>query len=157
MRDEGPKDERNPPKSEMTTLPLKFTFPWEQSNVPKKSECDPEEKELWDDLEFALRASEIGSPDSNVVESQDSLPIANEVETVASLCRRGVHQLLLDEEIGLKCKFCSYLDQEIKYILPDFDASFVGNFIHISSRFRDLEQGLAYLAGSIIWNETMMC
>ncbi|KAH0974175.1 hypothetical protein GBA52_016074 [Prunus armeniaca] len=118
--DEGPKDERNPPESEMTTLPLKFTFPCEQSNVPKKSECDPEEKELWDDLEFALRASEIGSPVSNVVESQDSLPIANEVETVAGLCRRGVHQLILDEEIGLLCKFCSYVDQEIKYILPDF-------------------------------------
>ncbi|KAL6279846.1 hypothetical protein ACE6H2_016727 [Prunus campanulata] len=125
---EGPKDERNPPESEMTTLPLKFTFPWEQSNVPKKSECDPEEKELWEDLEFALRVSEIGSPDSNVVESQDSLPIANEVETVASLCRRGVHQLILDEEIGLRCKFCSYLDQEIKYILPDFIDSPYGRF-----------------------------
>ncbi|VVA29446.1 PREDICTED: SNF2 [Prunus dulcis] len=117
--DEGRKDERNPPESEMTTLPLKFSF-GEQSTVPKKSECDPEEKELWDDLEFALRASEIDSSDSNVVESQDSLPIADEVETVASLCRRGVHQLILDEEIGLRCKFCSYLDQEIKYILPDF-------------------------------------
>ncbi|VVA24983.1 PREDICTED: SNF2 domain-containing CLASSY [Prunus dulcis] len=68
--DEGPKDERNPLEFEMTTFPLKFSFPWEQSNETKKSECDPEEKELWDDLEFALRAFEIGSPDSNLSKAQ---------------------------------------------------------------------------------------
>lgn len=53
------------------------------------------------------------------VENQDPLPIVCE-ENADALCKRGIHQLMLDEEIGSICRFCSYLDQEIKYIVPEF-------------------------------------
>lgn len=53
------------------------------------------------------------------VGNQDSLPTVHEKDT-ATLCKRGSHQLILDEEIGLRCKFCTYLAKDIKYIFPEF-------------------------------------
>ena len=38
----------------------------------------------------------------------------------ADLCLRGDHQLILDEQIGLRCTRCSYVKLEIKDILPSF-------------------------------------
>uniref|UniRef100_M1A8T4 ATP-dependent helicase n=2 Tax=Solanum tuberosum TaxID=4113 RepID=M1A8T4_SOLTU len=37
-----------------------------------------------------------------------------------SNCQMGNHQLVLDEQIGLVCKVCSYVHLEIKYIFPSF-------------------------------------
>ncbi|CAN6723106.1 unnamed protein product [Malus baccata var. baccata] len=121
LGNEALKDERNPPVAQVTTLPLKFTFgsTSTQPSVPKKQEMDPEEKELWDYLDFDLKSCEIGSTESHEVENQDPLPTVCE-ENAAALCKRGIHQLMLDEEIGSRCRFCSYLDQEIKYIVPEF-------------------------------------
>lgn len=39
---------------------------------------------------------------------------------VATLCRQGKHQLVLVEEIGLKCTCCSLVQVEIKDIMPSF-------------------------------------
>lgn len=36
------------------------------------------------------------------------------------LCREGKHYLILDEEIGVICKFCSHVREEIKYVIPPF-------------------------------------
>ncbi|OMO77484.1 SNF2-related protein [Corchorus olitorius] len=38
----------------------------------------------------------------------------------AFLCQHGNHQLILDEEIGMKCRYCSYVELEIRYIVPPF-------------------------------------
>lgn len=38
----------------------------------------------------------------------------------ATLCSQGIHHLVLNEEIGIMCKYCSHVNQEIKHILPDF-------------------------------------
>ena len=46
----------------------------------------------------------------------------------ATLCRQGNHQLMLDEEIGMKCKFCSFVQLEIKYISPPFMTHPCGKF-----------------------------
>ncbi|KAG2680111.1 hypothetical protein I3760_11G083300 [Carya illinoinensis] len=116
--DEACKDESNPSVAE-TYLPLKFTFGIEESNSPKKSEDDKKMDELWAELELALRASEIGSIDSVKVENEDALPPEDDVDS-ATLCHLGNHQIILDEQVGFRCAFCSYVKMEIKYILPSF-------------------------------------
>jgi DNA repair and recombination RAD54-like protein len=46
---------------------------------------------------------------------------AHEVEPdTVTLCHQGNHELYLDEEIGLLCKYCSFVDLEIKYYVPPF-------------------------------------
>lgn len=51
------------------------------------------------------------------VEIEDSIP--SKLEQV-DLCRRGDHQLVLDEQIGLRCTCCSHVELEIKDIVPSF-------------------------------------
>lgn len=36
----------------------------------------------------------------------------------ATLCSQGIHHLVLDEQIGLICKYCSHVSLEMKHILP---------------------------------------
>ncbi|KAF6159632.1 hypothetical protein GIB67_034594, partial [Kingdonia uniflora] len=55
------------------------------------------------------------------VNSEDNNEDVSEAELKAdpcSLCRKGTHRFVLNEEIGLKCNICSFVSQEIKYILP---------------------------------------
>ena len=40
------------------------------------------------------------------------------------LCTKGKHYLILDEEIGVVCKFCSYVKLEMKYVMPEFVSLF---------------------------------
>lgn len=53
------------------------------------------------------------------VEVEDTLPPEDDIYG-ATLCHLGNHQLILDEQVGLRCAFCSYVKLEIKYILPTF-------------------------------------
>lgn len=53
------------------------------------------------------------------VDDEDALPSENCVDR-ATLCHLGNHELILDEQVGLRCAFCSYVKMEIKYILPSF-------------------------------------
>ncbi|OVA12733.1 SNF2-related [Macleaya cordata] len=47
-----------------------------------------------------------------------------EVEADSStFCQLEKHQLILDEQIGIRCRFCSFVKLEIKYILPSFNTS----------------------------------
>uniref|UniRef100_A0A2N9IDF5 Helicase C-terminal domain-containing protein n=1 Tax=Fagus sylvatica TaxID=28930 RepID=A0A2N9IDF5_FAGSY len=112
------RNESNPQVAEIS-LPSKFTFGIEELDPPEKSEEEKEMDKLWDELELALRSSEIGSMDSAEVEDKGSLPPEEEVDR-ATLCQRGDHQLILDEQVGLICAFCSYVQLEIKYIVPAF-------------------------------------
>ncbi|KAK7841144.1 SNF2 domain-containing protein CLASSY 4 [Quercus suber] len=112
------RDESNPPVAEIS-LPLKFTFGIQESNPPEKSEEEKEMDKLWADMELALRSSEIGYVDAAEVEDEDSLLPEDEVDR-ATLCHQGYHQLILDEEVGLRCEFCPHVQLEIKYIVPDF-------------------------------------
>ena len=75
------------------------------------------------------------------VESNDSSPPVKEVFQ-ATLCSQGKHHLILDEEIGLICKFCPHVHLEIKYMVPEFvsTAIFLFTFLsikidHVSTRF----------------------
>nr|XP_011470597.1 PREDICTED: SNF2 domain-containing protein CLASSY 3-like [Fragaria vesca subsp. vesca] len=123
LRDEAPKDDA--PKDE--SLPLFFTFGHPPSPPPEKSDFEIEIDNLFDEYNLVGISGEIGSTDFNVVETNDSVPPGKEV-TQHVLCSQGKHNLVLDEEIGLICRFCRHVHREIKYILPDFAPNPYGKY-----------------------------
>ncbi|XP_004301721.1 PREDICTED: uncharacterized protein LOC101294955 [Fragaria vesca subsp. vesca] len=131
--DESPKDEAlryEAPRDEapiVEPLPLFFTFGHQPSPPPEKSAHEIELDNLFDELKFARLCNEIGSTDFNVVESKHSAPPGKEL-TQHELCGQGKHELELDEEIGLICRYCPHVHQEIKYIVPDFAPNPYGKY-----------------------------
>lgn len=57
--------------------------------------------------------------ESIISEAVDEFPKAR--------CDRGHHELILDEQIGILCKYCSLVLLDIKHVLPPF----VSNFKHV--------------------------
>ncbi|KAK3428893.1 SNF2 domain-containing protein CLASSY 4 [Eucalyptus grandis] len=99
-------------------LPLKFTFGEEEPKQVEKSDYEKELDKLWDELDFCLRASEIDSYNADLVESKDVDP-QPDFDRV-TLCSQGNHEFILDEETGVRCKHCLFLQLEIKYVVPPF-------------------------------------
>ncbi|XVE80240.1 hypothetical protein DITRI_Ditri14bG0123800 [Diplodiscus trichospermus] len=128
-----------------SSLPLKFTFGVQDTIIPdEKTEFDQELESLWTEMQFCLASSEIGSKEPSLVENEDA-DISEVEHDKAILCRQGKHQLMLDEETGMKCKFCSFVQLEIKYITPPLMRHPCGKFerqyhgILDSSLFDDLQ------------------
>ncbi|KAM5573210.1 SNF2 domain-containing protein CLASSY 4-like [Rosa sericea] len=113
--DESPQDEA--PRDE--PLPKFFRLGHPPSPAPEKSASEIELEKLFEEYDFVQMYEGIGSTDSIVVETNDSIPPGKEV-TQHMLCSQGKHDLILDEEIGYICRFCPHVHQEIKYIVPDF-------------------------------------
>ncbi|KAL3348371.1 hypothetical protein AABB24_021834 [Solanum stoloniferum] len=94
------------------TLPLVFRFEDEdEPPPPEKEEWEKEVKNLFVEMQMCILESDIGftNPSISPMQSGD-----------LSDCQMGNHQLVLDEQIGLICKVCSYVHLEIKYIFPSF-------------------------------------
>ncbi|XVF00298.1 hypothetical protein REPUB_Repub03eG0272700 [Reevesia pubescens] len=108
-------------------LPLKFTFGVEETITPEKTEFEKEMDSLWTEMQFCLTSSEIGSTRTNLVEN-DVADISEVKHDRATLCRQGNHQVVLDEEVGMICKFCSFVQLEIRYIAPPFMTDPCGKF-----------------------------
>ncbi|GMH29784.1 hypothetical protein Nepgr_031627 [Nepenthes gracilis] len=115
-----PLDGQQEPLMEETVLPLRFTFGVEEpEQEPEKSELEEELDYLWRELDLGLASSKIGSSESHAVHDGETMP--SEVATgQESLCRQGRHHFVLDEEIGVRCKFCSYVNIEIKHVMSPF-------------------------------------
>ncbi|KAF5177414.1 Snf2 domain-containing protein classy [Thalictrum thalictroides] len=96
---------------------LKFNFGVENSNPVEKSDEEKFVDKLWDEYDFALRSCEIGSFGTSAIDTEEPNEPYLEIDA-ASLCSRGKHDLILDEQIGIKCRLCSFVKTEIKYILP---------------------------------------
>ncbi|KAH0733103.1 hypothetical protein KY285_003902 [Solanum tuberosum] len=94
------------------TLPLVFRFEDEdEPPPPEKEEWEKEVENLFAEMQMCILESDIGftNPSVSPMQSGD-----------LSNCQMGNHQLVLDEQIGLVCKVCSYVHLEIKYIFPSF-------------------------------------
>ncbi|XP_038888949.1 SNF2 domain-containing protein CLASSY 3-like [Benincasa hispida] len=117
---ELPSDELDLSTSQVSHMPLPLKFGLVESRLPEKSEEEKELDKLWAELDFAIRSSEIGLVDSNTVEHEDAFPSKPEQ---VDLCLRGDHQLILDEQIGLRCRCCSHVKLEIRDIVPSFDTN----------------------------------
>ncbi|CAK9173334.1 unnamed protein product [Ilex paraguariensis] len=100
-------------------LPLKFRFEDEDPAPLEKPEWQKDMDDLFVEMEMALRTLEIGSAHSSVVDNDDIMSTETETNP-AALCRRGDHYPILDEEIGIRCRYCSLVLLEMKYVLPTF-------------------------------------
>ncbi|KAJ8451032.1 hypothetical protein Cgig2_026841 [Carnegiea gigantea] len=126
--------EESMPSLTESYLPLKFKFGIEEIIPPEKSEEDVELEMIWKQLDFILLACTVGDDRScrvrflmpimftceNDYNNEDFIPSDSAVLHV-KLCAEGKHHLIYDEEVGIRCKFCSYVRDEIKYCTPDFN------------------------------------
>ncbi|XP_062073832.1 SNF2 domain-containing protein CLASSY 4-like [Humulus lupulus] len=110
-------DDNLPPNEKYEKLPLKFFFGDEPKKI-EKSACELELDQLWDELNLGLAAGEIGSWPGDMEEDEDVLSSERDME---SLCSRGKHQWILDEQIGVVCTRCLHVHEEIRHILPSFE------------------------------------
>ncbi|KAL2461110.1 SNF2 domain-containing protein CLASSY 4-like [Abeliophyllum distichum] len=119
---DGPRESLAPVDSKPNSLPLKFRFEDEDPSPLKKSEWEKEIDSLFGDLVMGLRESESGCTNpSTVGDDEDDDFVPQDIDnTPAACCRRGEHDPILDEQIGIKCKYCSAVLLEIEDILPPF-------------------------------------
>ncbi|VVA98463.1 unnamed protein product [Arabis nemorensis] len=87
--------------------PLNLRFGCEVPEPIEKTEEEKEIDRLWEDMALALKLEGLHS----------STPAKN----ADVPCIKGKHDFVLDEEIGLKCRHCSYVVVEIKDISPAMD------------------------------------
>ncbi|KAL2528772.1 SNF2 domain-containing protein CLASSY 4-like [Forsythia ovata] len=102
------------------SLPLKFRFEDEEPSPPEKSEWEKEVDSLFCDLDMGLRESEFGCTNSSTNNNNDDIIPQDIDSTPAACCSRGEHDPILDEQIGIKCKYCSDVFLEIEDVLPPF-------------------------------------
>ncbi|XP_020586839.1 SNF2 domain-containing protein CLASSY 3-like [Phalaenopsis equestris] len=85
--------------------PLLFSFKEEDTKLTWKSPCKDMSDELWTEFDFALQSVNVGDY------GNDELPEDH-------LCSKGEHEFVLDDQIGIICKFCSFVRDKINFILP---------------------------------------
>ncbi|KFK39738.1 hypothetical protein AALP_AA3G281500 [Arabis alpina] len=85
-------------------LNLRFGCEEEEPEPIEKTEEEEEIDTLWEDMAFALKSEDLHS---STTAKKGDVP-----------CIKGEHDFILDEEIGLKCRHCSYVSVEIKDISP---------------------------------------
>ncbi|XP_031390089.1 SNF2 domain-containing protein CLASSY 3-like [Punica granatum] len=99
-------------------LPVKF--PWfDDEKRVEESEYVKEMEDLWKMMNLGLKADQIGSysPRNEDTDADDT-----ELETSqTALCRQGKHVLILDEQIGQRCRYCSHIAVEIDGYYAPFD------------------------------------
>ncbi|KAL5748348.1 hypothetical protein ACOSP7_025376 [Xanthoceras sorbifolium] len=119
-----------------TFLPLKFNFGNEEPTPPEKSEFEKDLDSLWTEMYFALAATSIGSTASSM--DKNGVEPAAEVEhDQAACCTQGKHDLIVDDEIGVICNFCSFVQLEIRYVVPPFAKNPWGRCSRRDSKIED--------------------
>ncbi|XP_059654283.1 SNF2 domain-containing protein CLASSY 4-like [Cornus florida] len=112
---EGEAHEQEDKPSDEYTLPLIFKFEDQEPEPAEKSEFEKMVDNLFAEMDFALKSEEMGSFEHEV-NDKTNVPEAETNQTI--LCQLGKHNLVLDEQIGIRCLHCSYVDLESKYVLP---------------------------------------
>ncbi|KAF5201344.1 Snf2 domain-containing protein classy [Thalictrum thalictroides] len=98
---------------------LKFKYGIEEPEKVEKSDDEKLIDSLWDEYDFVLASSRIGSFSSSApaVETE-VVDEPNAQKDSSSHCRQGYHDLILDDQVGVKCRCCPFVQLEIKYVLP---------------------------------------
>ncbi|KAI4311601.1 hypothetical protein MLD38_036484 [Melastoma candidum] len=91
-----------------------FTFGEEDSEPPVKSETEIEFDKLWMEFDFCLKSCELEYGNTDMVENRDLW------QPILDPCLRGEHDAVLDEEIGYRCRNCTFIIQEIRDIVAPF-------------------------------------
>ncbi|ESQ37192.1 hypothetical protein EUTSA_v10002375mg [Eutrema salsugineum] len=95
------------PWRDLPPLNLRFGC-CEEPEPIEKTEEEMEIDSLWEDMNLALTLEGVNS--SSAPAKSREVP-----------CTNGKHDFILDEEIGLKCCYCSYVSVEIRDISPAMD------------------------------------
>ncbi|XP_078438213.1 SNF2 domain-containing protein CLASSY 3-like isoform X2 [Wolffia australiana] len=96
------------------SIPSQFSFGDDDDlEPPEKSEFEKELDGLWTEFDFFLYSDGFGTfKRSEAKESEEG-------GASTSSCKNGDgHKLFLDEKIGMRCSVCSFIQQEIKQVLP---------------------------------------
>ncbi|KAL9246898.1 hypothetical protein vseg_020378 [Gypsophila vaccaria] len=103
-------------------IPLKFNFRVQYS-LPEKTEEEAETEGLFNDLDFALRVCDVGCTASSSDEDEENDDVLSYDGAVMQekLCCVGKHYLILDDEVGIRCKYCAFVKLEIRNVTPAFD------------------------------------
>nr|XP_043638552.1 SNF2 domain-containing protein CLASSY 4-like [Erigeron canadensis] len=95
----------------------KFRFEDEDDIEPKKSESEIEVDELFKEMGESLQSLEIGCSSTTVVNCGDADSMV-EGKDQTTCCRRGKHRLTINDQFGIICRCCSYVEMEVRDILP---------------------------------------
>ncbi|ESW12755.1 hypothetical protein PHAVU_008G139600 [Phaseolus vulgaris] len=94
------------------TIPLNCNSMMKDKPI-EKSESEKELDMLWEEMEMLLQAEKIGFQVDNTKTNEGR---ENE-KNPASQCK---HDTIFDEQIGIYCRWCGWIETEIKYITPEF-------------------------------------
>ncbi|EAY97928.1 hypothetical protein OsI_19844 [Oryza sativa Indica Group] len=95
--------------------PLVFSFGDDDPSPTDRSEQDAALDMLWADLDFTLESENIGTYYDD--EGQEDSLLDHALAPITP-CSRGKHEFIIDEQIGIRCKYCSLVNLEIRFILP---------------------------------------
>ncbi|CAI8612568.1 unnamed protein product [Vicia faba] len=98
-------DETRIPPASVETRPLIWSL--KKKEVVQKSKEEEEAAQLWDELERSLREMEAESMIGKYETSHENLG------NPSTSCE---HDLRLDEEIGVYCRLCRWVETEIRYV-----------------------------------------
>ncbi|CAN6342148.1 unnamed protein product [Urochloa humidicola] len=102
--------------------PLVFSFGDEDLVPADKPEQDGAIDKLWADFDFALESENIGTYyDDEVQEEGNQLDF--DLAPVTP-CSRGKHEFIIDDQIGIRCKYCSLVNLEIRFMFPPLVSGF---------------------------------
>ncbi|XP_073119589.1 uncharacterized protein [Henckelia pumila] len=116
-------------------LPLKFRFEDELPKAVEKTEYEKEIEGLFAELDFSLALVQMGSFDFPEVHNVDTN--AHGEETQQSRCARGDHELFLQDDMGLRCIYCSHVELGPRDVMP----MWVEKICRVSGRTRYSEMG----------------
>ncbi|XXG66626.1 hypothetical protein AAC387_Pa06g0160 [Persea americana] len=121
--------------------PLIFSFEDTVSKL-ENSDMEKEENDLWTELNVTMSFDNIGSFSSAKVTDEGTKTGEFEIDA-STLCCQGKHQFILDEQIGVVCRFCTFVKLEIKYILPSLEKNVWEN----SGKKRFYGEGVSFMGG----------
>lgn len=102
--------------------PLVFSFGDEDLLPADRPEHGVGLDMLWGDFDFALESENIGTyyDDENQEEgNQLGLALAS-----VTPCSRRKHEFIIDDQIGIRCKYCTLVNLEIRFMFPSLVSGF---------------------------------
>ncbi|KAM0916154.1 hypothetical protein ACQ4PT_010263 [Festuca glaucescens] len=132
--------------------PLVFSFGDEDSIPADSSEQNAELDPLWAEFDFALESENIGTYYDD--EHQGERNVLDLGLASTTPCSRGKHEFIIDDQIGIRCKYCSLVNLEIRFVLPSMVSNYAekpewrnGSFLKDALMYHDLCEQAASVDG----------